>query len=191
MIYYNINFANIEFCALLGVKTSVFVASSNQNLDKGENILKVLNTEEKEIYISDNKNILINNLNCSTGKDSLCMVQKNKILAVGLQYFNKDTNKKNIFVSGIGLIDVIIYQIIQIIEDFRVYSLYTINLYINYSMLNQNNIFKKENFYTKRKILVTAGYDKEKEIRLIKFNEVVIMILKKDIILLKLLFYLN
>ena len=69
--------------------------------------------------------------------------------------------------------DAITYQIIQIIEDYRVHSMCTISLYINYGMINKDNIFKKENFYTKRKILVTAGYDREKEIRLIKFFEIV------------------
>ena len=58
-------------------------------------------------------------------------------------------------------------------EDYRVHSICTINLYINYNMININDIFKTENLYTKRKILVTAGFDKEKEIRLIKFFEII------------------
>ena len=71
-------------------------------------------------------------------------------------------------------IDVEFYQVIQIIEDFRVHSLCSINLYINYYLMNKNNIFQKERFYKKKKILVAAGYDKENERRLIKFFEIII-----------------
>ena len=174
LMYYNINFSDLEFCSFLEIKPNIFVASSNENLEKGENVIKVFDTNEKEIYTNDNKTITIKNINCSTGRDSLCMIKKNKLLAVGLQQFNKDKSNKNInLVNGIGIVDAINYQIIQIIEDYRVHSMCTISLYINYDMLNKDNIFKKENFYTKRKILVTAGYDREKEIRLIKFFEIV------------------
>ena len=171
LVFYNINFKDIEFCSLLEVKQNIFVASSNKKLDKGENIIKFFNTNDKDIYINDDKNTIINNLNCSTGRDSMTMIQKNKILAVGLQNFEK--NEKNNYVNGIGLIDVDHYQIIQIIEEYRVHSMCTINIYINYNMLNKNDIFKNENFYVKRKLLVTAGYEKEKDIRLIKFFEII------------------
>jgi hypothetical protein len=174
LMHYNINFSDLEFCSFLEIKPNIFVASSNENLEKGENVIKVFDTNEKEIYTNDSKTITIKNINCSTGRDSLCMIKKNKLLAVGLQQFNKDKTNKNInLVNGIGIVDAITYQIIQIIEDYRVHSMCTISLYINYDMINKDNIFKKENFYTKRKILVTAGYDREKEIRLIKFFEIV------------------
>ena len=167
---YNINYKDIEFCSILEVKPNIFVASSNKKLDKGDNIIKFFDTNNKNIYLNDDENIIIKNLNCSTGRDSLTMIHKNRILAIGLQYF-ENNNEKNI--NGIALIDVYYYQIIQIIEEYRVHSMCLINLYINYSMLNKDDIFKVENFYTKRKILVTAGYDKQKEIRLIKFFEII------------------
>ena len=176
LIYYNINFKGIEFCSLLEIKSNIFVASSNEKLEKGENIIKVFNTLDKDIFINDDKNIIIKNINCSTGRDSLTIIQKNKILAVGLQYFdNYNNNKNNVnhLVNGIGLIDINCYQVIQIIENYRVHSMCTINLYINYSMLNISDIFKSVNLYKKRKILVTAGYDKEQEIRIIKFFEII------------------
>ena len=169
LVYYNINFKDIEFCSLLEIKSNIFVASSNEKLEKGENIIKFFNKLDKDIFINDDKNIIIKNINCSTGRDSLSIIQKNKILAVGLQYFdNYNNNKNNLnhLVNGIGLIDINCYQVIQIIENYRVHSMCTINLYINYSMLNINDIFKSVNLYKKRKILVTAGYDKEQEIRI-------------------------
>ena len=165
---YNINPNLIEFCSLLEIKPNIFAASSNKHLENGDNIIKVfdLNTKEEKI---------IKNLNCSTGRDSLCMIQKNKKLAVGLQYFhdNNDENNKH-SINGIGIIDVEFCQVIQIIEDIRVHSLCSINLYINYYLMNKNNIFQKERFYKKKKILVAAGYDKENERRLIKFFEIII-----------------
>ena len=164
---YNINNKLIEFSSLLEIKPNIFVASSNKHLDNGENILKFFD-------LNNNNEIIINNINCSTGRDSLCMIQKNKILAVGLQCFNDMKEKrKNHFVNGIAIVDVNYYQIIQIIEDFRVHSLCSINLYIDYLLLNKDNIFKKEICYTKRKILAIAGYDQENEKRLIKFYEII------------------
>ena len=103
------------------------------------------------------------------------MIQKNKILAVGLQYFNDkvDKNKNINYVDGIAIIDINIYQVIQIIEDFRVHSLCKIKLYVNYSLINKDDIFKKETFNNKIKILASAGYEQENEKRLIKFYEIV------------------
>ena len=171
---FNINLNLIEFCSLLEIKPNIFVASSNEHLDNGENILKIFNLDENDINKKLNKEIVIKNINCSTGRDSLCMIQKNKILAVGLQNFNdKDNSKKNInFVDGIAIVDVNFYQVIQIIEDFRVHSLCKINFYVNYFLMNKDDIFKKEMCFTKRKILATAGYDQENEKRLIKFYEI-------------------
>ena len=169
---FNINTKLIEFCALLEIKPNIFAASSNEHLDNGENILKIFDLNQQS-----NNEIIIKNLNCSTGRDSLCMIQKNKILAVGLQYFWKNNNGKN-FVNGIAIVDVNFYQVIQIIEDFRVHSLCKINLYVYYSLINKDDIFKKEMCYSKKKILAVAGYDQEKEKRLIKFYEIK---LEKDI----------
>ena len=167
---YNINNKLIEFSSLLEIKPNIFVASSNEHLDNGKNILKFFDLNNN----NNNNEIIIDNINCSTGRDSLCMIQKNKILAVGLQYFNdkKNINKK-FFVNGIAIVDVNYYQIIQIIEDLRVHSLCKINLYIDYFLLNKDNIFKKEICFTKRKILAIAGYDQENEKRLIKFYEII------------------
>ena len=172
---FNINLNLIEFCSLLEIKPNIFVASSNEHLDNGENILKIFDLNEDDINKKLKKEIDIKNINCSTGRDSLCMIQKNKILVVGLQNFNdKDNSKKNInFVDGIAIVDVNAYQVIQIIEDFRVHSLCKINFYVNYSLMNKDDIFKKEMCCTKRKILATAGYDQENEIRLIKFYEII------------------
>ena len=169
---FNINTKLIEFCALLEIKPNIFAASSNEHLDNGENILKIFDLNQQS-----NNEIIIKNLNCSTGRDSLCMIQKNKILAVGLQYFWKNNNGKN-FVNGIAIVDVNFYQVIQIIEDFRVHSLCKINLYVYYSLINKDDIFKKEMCYSKKKILAVAGYEQEKEKRLIKFYEIK---LEKDI----------
>ena len=171
---FNINLNLIEFCSLLEIKPNIFVASSNEHLDNGENILKIFNLDENDINKKLNKEIVIKNINCSTGRDSLCIIQKNKVLAVGLQNFNdKDNSKKNInFVDGIAIVDVNFYQVIQIIEDFRVHSLCKINFYVNYFLMNKDDIFKKEMCFTKRKILATAGYDQENEKRLIKFYEI-------------------
>ena len=169
---FNINTKLIEFCALLEIKPNIFAASSNEHLDNGENILKIFDLNQQS-----NNEIIIKNLTCSTGRDSLCMIQKNKILAVGLQYFWKNNNGKN-FVNGIAIVDVNFYQVIQIIEDFRVHSLCKINLYVYYSLINKDDIFKKEMCYSKKKILAVAGYDQEKEKRLIKFYEIK---LEKDI----------
>ena len=173
LIYYNINLKDIEFCSLLEVKANIFAASSNKKLEKGENIIKFFDTNDQDIYINDSKNIIIKKLNCSTGRDSMAMIQKNKILAVGLQNFDKNNIEKNNNINGIALIDIDNYQIIQIIDEYRVHSMCTINIYMNYNMLNKNNIFKNESFYIKRKLLVTAGYDKEEETRLIKFFEII------------------
>ena len=169
---YNINIKLTEFSSLLEIKPNIFAASSNEHLDNGENILKIFDLESNEK--NNNNEIIIKNLNCSTGRDSLCIVQKNKILAVGLQYFgdNKNNNNKNM-VNGIAIVDINLYQVIQIIEDFRVHSLGTINLYISYFLLNKDNFYKKEMCYDKRKILVVAGYDQENEKRLIKFYEII------------------
>ena len=171
---FNINLNLIEFCSLLEIKPNIFVASSNEHLDNGENILKIFDLNENDINKKLNKEIVIKNINCSTGRDSLCIIQKNKVLAVGLQNFNdKDNSKKNInFVDGIAIVDVNFYQVIQIIEDFRVHSLCKINFYVNYFLMNKDDIFKKEMCFTKRKILATAGYDQENEKRLIKFYEI-------------------
>ena len=171
---FNINLNLIEFCSLLEIKPNIFVASSNEHLDNGENILKIFDLNENDINKKLNKEIVIKNINCSTGRDSLCMIQKNKILAVGLQNFNdKDNSKKNInFVDGIAIVDVNFYQVIQIIEDFRVHSVCKINFYVNYFLMNKDDIFKKEMCFTKRKILAAAGYDQENEKRLIKFYEI-------------------
>ena len=169
---YNINFKDIEFCSILEVKPNIFAASSNKKLEKGDNIIKFFDTNNKNIYVNDDDNLIIKNLNCSTGRDSLAMIHKNKILAIGLQNF-ENISEKNNFINGIALIDVDYYQIIQIIDEYRVHSMCVINMYINFNMLNKDNIFKIENFYIKRKILVTAGYDKEKETRLIKLFEVI------------------
>ena len=35
---YNINFSDLEFCSFLEIKPNIFVASSNENLEKGENV---------------------------------------------------------------------------------------------------------------------------------------------------------
>ena len=171
---FNINLNLIEFCSLLEIKPNIFVASSNEHLDNGENILKIFDLNENDINKKLNKEIVIKNINCSTGRDSLCIIQKNKVLAVGLQNFNdKDNSKKNInFVDGIAIVDVNFYQVIQIIEDFRVHSLCKINFYVNYFLMNKDDIFKKEMCFTKRKILAAAGYDQENEKRLIKFYEI-------------------
>ena len=103
----------------------------------------------------------------------MTMIQKNKILAIGLQNFEKNNQEKNNNINGIALIDIDHYQIIQIIDEYRVHSMCNINIYLNYNMLNKSDIFKNESFYIKKKFLVTAGYDKEEETRLIKFFEVV------------------
>ena len=171
---FNINLNLIEFCSLLEIKPNIFAASSNEHLDNGENILKIFDLNENDINKKLNKEIVIKNINCSTGRDSLCIIQKNKVLAVGLQNFNdKDNSKKNInFVDGIAIVDVNFYQVIQIIEDFRAHSLCKINFYVNYFLMNKDDIFKKEMCFTKRKILATAGYDQENEKRLIKFYEI-------------------
>ena len=172
---YNINLNLIEFCSLLEIKPNIFASSSNKHLDNGENILKIFDLDKNELNSKLNKDIIIKNLNCSTGRDSLCMIQKNKILAVGLQYFNDkvDKNKNINYVDGIAIIDINIYQVIQIIEDFRVHSLCKIKLYVNYSLINKDDIFKKETFNNKIKILASAGYEQENEKRLIKFYEIV------------------
>ena len=172
---YNINLNLIEFCSLLEIKPNIFVASSNEHLDNGENILKIFDLNDYDMEKKLNKNIIIKNINCSTGRDSLCLIQKNKILAVGLQYFSdKENNNKNInFYDGIAIVDIHYYQIIQIIEDFRVHSLCKINLYVNFSLMNKNDLFRKEMCFNKRKILATAGYDQENEKRLIKFYEII------------------
>ena len=172
---FNINLNLVEFCSLLEIKPNVFAASSNEHLDNGENILKIFDVNDNETNDKTNKNTIIKNINCSTGRDSLCMIQKNKILAVGLQYFNDKVINNNIknYVDGIAIIDVNFYQVIQIIEDFRVHSLCKINLYVNYSLMNKNDIFKKEMCFEKRKILVAAGYDLDNEKRLIKFYEII------------------
>ena len=169
---YNINIKLTEFSSLLEIKPNIFAASSNEHLDNGENILKIFDLDNNEK--KNNNEIIIKNLNCSTGRDSLCIVQKNKILAVGLQYFsdNKNNNNKNM-VNGIAIVDIYFYQVIQIIEDLRVHSLCKINLYVSYFLLNKDNFFKKEICYDKRKILVVAGYDQENEKRLIKFYEII------------------
>ena len=101
------------------------------------------------------------------------MIQKNQILGIGLQLFNENKKNKN-FTNGIAIVDINYYQVIQIIEDFRVHSLCMINFYVDYSLPNKDNIFKKEICFTKRKILAVAGYDQENEKRLIKFYEVII-----------------
>ena len=172
---YNINSNLIEFCSLLEIKPNIFAASSNKHLDNGENILKIFDLDKNELNSKLNKEIIIKNLNCSTGRDSLCIIQKNKILAVGLQYFNDkvDKNKNINYVDGIAIIDINIYQVIQTIEDFRVHSLCKIKLYVNYSLINKDDIFKKETFNNKIKILASAGYEQENEKRLIKFYEII------------------
>ncbi len=78
LVHYNINLEDIEFCCLLEIKPNIFIASSNKKLEKGVNIIKVFNTLDKDIYINDNKNIVIKNINCSKGRDSLTMIQKIK-----------------------------------------------------------------------------------------------------------------
>ena len=168
---YNINNKLIEFSSLLEIKPNIFVASSNEHLDNGKNILKFFDLNNNT---NNNNEIVINNINCSTGRDSLCMIQKNKFLAVGLQYFN-DINNKNDkkFVNGIAIVDVNYYQVVQIIEDIRVHSLCKINLYVDYFLLIKDDILKKELCFTKRKILAVAGYDQENEKRLIKFYEII------------------
>ena len=172
---YNINLNLIEFCSLLEIKPNFFAASSNKHLDNGENILKIFDLNENELNGKLKEDKIIKNLNCSTGRDSLCMLQKNKILAVGLQNFNDkiDINKNINYTDGIAIVNVNIYQVIQIIEDFRVHSLCKIKLYVNYSLINRNDVFKKENLNNKIKILAAAGYEQENEKRLIKLYEIV------------------
>jgi WD40 repeat protein len=165
---YNINAKLTEFSSLLEIKQNIFAASSNEHLDNGENILKIFDLSNNNI----NENA-IENINCSTGRDSLCMIQKNQILGIGLQLFNENKKNKN-YTNGIAIVDINYYQVIQIIEDFRVHSLCMINFYVDYSLPNKDNIFKKEICFTKRKILAVAGYDQENEKRLIKFYEVII-----------------
>ena len=167
---YNINSKLTEFSSLLEIKPNIFAASSNEHLDNGENILKIFDLSNNNI----NENA-IENINCSTGRDSLCMIQKNRVLGIGLQLFNENKKNKNKnYTNGIAIVDVNYYQVIQIIEDFRVHSLCMINFYVDYSLPNKDNIFKKEICFTKRKILAVAGYDQENEKRLIKFYEVII-----------------
>ena len=170
---FNFNTNLIEFCSLLEIKPNILAVSSNEHLDNGENILKIYDLNNNELNKKSNKEIIIKNLNCSTGRDSLCMLQKNKILAVGLQYFSDTINKNVFLVDGIAIVDVNLYQVIQIIEDFRVHSLCTIKLYVNYYLINKDDIFKKEMCFNKRKILVAAGYDQKNEKRLIKFYEII------------------
>ena len=171
---YNINLKLIEFCSLLEIKPNIFAISSNEHLDNGENLLKIFDLNKNEKNDKLYKEIIIKNLNCSTGRDSLCIILKNKILAVGLQYFNDNMDKnKNInLVDGIAIVDINMYQVIQIIEDFRVHSLCKINLYVNYFLMNKDDLFKKEMCYNKRKLLVVAGYEQKTEKRLIKFYEI-------------------
>ena len=171
---YNINLKLIEFCSLLEIKPNIFAISSNEHLDNGENLLKIFDLNNNEKNDKLYKEIIIKNLNCSTGRDSLCIILKNKILAVGLQYFNDNMDKnKNInLVDGIAIVDINMYQVIQIIEDFRVHSLCKINLYVNYFLMNKDDLFKKEMCYNKRKLLVVAGYEQKTEKRLIKFYEI-------------------
>ena len=46
---FNINLNLIEFCSLLEIKPNIFVASSNEHLDNGENILKIFDLNENDI----------------------------------------------------------------------------------------------------------------------------------------------
>ena len=165
---FNINNKNIEYCSFLEIKPNIFAASSNSNLENGENCIKIFDINN---LIEDGKNKIINNLNCSTGRDSMTMIKKN-ILCVGLQFFDNEKNNKN-FVNGIALIDINLYEIIQIIEDYRVHSICLINLYICFDMLNKDDFYKKENLFLEQKLLGVAGYDEDKEIREIKLFKII------------------
>ena len=69
MHIFNINLNLIEFCSLLEIKPNIFVASSNEHLDNGENILKIFNLDENDINKKLNKEIVIKNINSNTGRN--------------------------------------------------------------------------------------------------------------------------